>query len=423
LPYFENQDPKEEDVHWTHRYNSDTRKSTFYGWKIVDGEYKEDETSFVTVPRDLNIAYRLAEVSGGIFTKTLDFGKGAYDQSSFAATGNPFMGSISFEKLQTDNSSLIEESYWVWVGAGALNTERPGSYAIYNTTGGSLGNTSVTLSDALPPMQSFIIERNDGSTGTQITFNIANISATGKSSAGLRAASPTKDLLEIIASTPQSAVRTVIASRETGSRVFNRKDSRRFSGGINSLPDLYMLKPSADNSLTAVVANILNEIKEETMIPLAISTTYEGPVTFSFSGMDSYKARIFLVDNDNKQEKELTGLSRYEYTFNYVPNKVNGTATANENRFSILLAPSSPTGIEFASPDNILIYSRSANTIQAVSGDLLQQVSVFNMQGQKIYDNASVNSYEHTVTGLVPGIYVTRAVSKNELKTAKIIVK
>ena len=418
LPYFE--DPAQADVHWTHKYNAG--KSMFYEWTP---EYAIGNLS-ATVTRDLTKAYKLTAVAtDGTFTKNLDFGLGVNNKIWFAATGNPFMSSISFEKLQGDNSGLIGETYWVWVGAGL---ESGGSYVTYNAaTHESVGSTNVTLSDTLPPMQSFIVEGNAaGIIDPQITFNIANINATGQNGdVGLRSAVQSNDLLEIIASTPQSAVRTVIASLENGSQIFNHNDSRRFSAGINLLPDLYMLKPDADNSMVAVTANILNEIKEDVVIPLAISTTYEGPVTLSFAGMDTYNARIFFVDNDaqSKKETELTGQSRYEYTFNYVPEKVNGTVTANESRFSIRLAPANETGIDFVAPNDILIYSRSANTIQVISGELIQQLSVFNLQGQKIYDNASLNAYEHTVNGLVPGIYIVKAVSKNEQRTMKIIVK
>jgi hypothetical protein len=421
LPYFE--DSEAADVHWTHDYNSGNHQSTFYGWtKDGSGEYEQSGTS-VTVTREVDKAYKLLD--GDSFMAELDFGKGKDGQSYFAATGNPFMSSIDFTKLQADNTSLIGENYWVWVGAGVDNTDNPGCYVTLNKTTGTLGNNAVTLSNAIAPMQSFIVERN-GSSGTDITFNIEEISLTGQGGDPvLKAAAQSNDLLEIIASTPQSAVRAAIASHKDGSPVLNRKDARKLSAGINSLPDIYLLKPVADNRMTAVAAHVVDEIKEEIVIPLAIATTYEGPVTLSFAGMDTYNARIFFIDADaqNKKENELTGQSRYEYIFNYAPQKVNGTVTANESRFFIRLSPTNQTGIDPAISNNILIYSRRANTIQAVSGELIRQISVFDLQGRKIYGHASVNAYEHTITGLAPGVYVVKAISQQEVKTMKIIVK
>jgi hypothetical protein len=177
--------------------------------------------------------------------------------------------------------------------------------------------------------------------------------------------------------------------------------------------------------MVAVGADILNEIKDDIVIPLGISTTYEGSITFTFTGMDTYNARIFLIDNaaSNNKEIELTGKANYDYTFNYTPEMVNGTAVSNENRFSIRLSPTSVTGIESEASNNILIYSNKPETIEAVSGESIRQISVFNIQGQEIYDNASVNAYEYTVTGLATGVYVVKAITGTEVKTTKIIVK
>ena len=437
LPYFE--DPNENDVHWTHVYNSGTKKSTFYGWdEITPGEF-EATAPEAEVDRTA-AAYQL--VNGSSLQKTLDFGLGEQERYYYAATGNPFMSSISFDALQKDedNEDLIVESYWVWVGAGAKEIVNPGSYAIYNITAGQVGYTASKddvfpedyLSDIIPPMQSFIVQSYDGDNDsnvapgkTTITFDIETISATGQNTTGLRASTLSNDLLEIIASTPQSAVRAVVASREQGSQVFNRKDASKLFAGINSLPDIYMLKPAADNRIVRLGANIVNAIEEDLVIPLGIATTYEGPIALSFAGMNTYNARIFLIDaaSPDKKEIELTGQANYKYTFDYQPEKVNGTPVSNENRFFIRLSATNPTGPEYPTSDRILVYSPKANTLQAVSGELIQQVSVFNIQGQKIYDKASIQAYEHTVTDLAPGVYLAKIINTNEVKTVKIVVR
>jgi len=423
LPYFE--DPNEKNVHYTQIYtdnNDGTGTSTFYG-KTNTFERTTNIVGLVT--RILSKANRLTDLDvNHEFKKSFDFVPGLQGQACYAAMGNPFMSSINFNQLQIDNN-FISESYWIWVGPGA---ESGGGYACYNTTAGLAGNTVLLdLDQYISPMQSFIVEmQTQTETNKVITFNIDNINATGQNAnAGLRAAAQSKDLLEIIASTPQSAVRAAIASRKDGSTIFNRKDAHKLFAGINDLPDVYLLKPDANNNAVAVGADILNEIKEDVVIPLGISTTYEGSITLSFAGMDAYNARIFLIDNStpDKKEIELTGKAKYEYTFDYQPEKVNGTAVSNESRFSIRLSPANVTGIESVTPNNILVYSRSTGTIQAVSGELIQQMSVFDIQGRIINDNTSVNSYEYAVTNLVTGVYIVKVVTKNEVKTVKIVVR
>jgi len=415
LPYFE--DPAQVAVHPTHIYDPATKKSTFNNGTT---------SPIISVDRDPIAAYKLAD---GIVTKNLIFGKGT-DQYYYAATGNPFMSSISFSKLQSFNSSLISGgSYWVWVGPATSSTPTPGGYAIYNAaTGKTVGNPNFgNLNDTIPPMQSFIVERNATSTGALITFNIANINATrkNKSTVGLREAAQSNDLLEITASTPQSAFCAVIASREGGSLMFNNLDSRKIFTDINVSPDIYMLKQSANNGMVAVAADVLNDIKEDVVIPLGISTAYEGSITFTFAGMDTYNARIFLIDNaaPDKKEIELTGKAKYDYTFSYTPEKVNDTAVRNESRFAVRLSPTGVTGIESAAANNILVFSRGAGTVQAISGEVIKQITVIDMQGRKIHDNPSVSANEYTVTGLAAGVYVVKAVTGNEVKTTKVIVK
>jgi len=419
LPYFET--PEEQAVHYTQVYDPTTFVSAYYG----NTGFVRNNTPVVSVTRDPAKAYKLVEVDANkVFTANLDFGKGAQGQSYFAATGNPFMTGISFEKLKQTNASMITENYWIWVGAGS-NNAIPGSYVAYNITAGTVGTKypATYLGDALPPMQSFIVERNATATGNQLRFNIASISATGQNAgAGLRAAAPSNDLLEMIASTPQASVRAVIASREDGSPVFNPKDSRKLFTEINTLPDLYTLKPDADKSITPVAANVLNEITRVIVIPIEISTTYEGSITFSFAGPDTYNARIFFIDNEAGKSIELTGKAKYEYTFNYAPSKVNGTVTSNETRFSIRMSPTNATGIESV-PGTILVHSRSAGTIQALSGDPILQIAVYDIQGREIYVNASINARETTVSGLAANVYLVKAVTAGGVKTMKVVVR
>ena len=75
------------------------------------------------------------------------------------------------------------------------------------------------------------------------------------------------------------------------------------------------------------------------------------------------------------------------------------------------------------SAGTILVYSQKAGSIQTVSSEWIQQVSVFNIQGRKIYSEAAVNAREHTVSSLAPDVYIVKVVTKDEVKTVKINVR
>jgi predicted outer membrane repeat protein len=410
LPYFDNSNVLS-DVHWTHTYNSATRESTFKGWKEENGLIVETGTQ-VEVSRDPSTPYRLA---GQTVNKTLAFGT-AY----FAIAGNPYMSSINFATLQTENPSVIKDTYYIWIGPGS-NNSAPGSYAVHNVEYGSIGRTDVTLSDSIAPMQSFIIEKLGTSASATLKFDLEKIGVTAGSRPILRSATAQGDKLDIVASTAQVGVRTVIASRQEGSSSFGPADSRKLFGEINSLPEVYTLKPGANNEMVATAVNVLGEITGETLVPLAIATTHNGELTFAFSGMDTYNARIYLLDTETNTEIDLTGKAQYEYKFNYVPAQSGGTTVSNDSRFFIRLNKAATDITELAS-EAVRIYAPRPGTLQVVSTHPLHQVMVYNLQGARIY-NAQVQTNTHKVDGLAAGVYIVKVVSGNTVTTEKVIIR
>jgi hypothetical protein len=171
----------------------------------------------------------------------------------------------------------------------------------------------------------------------------------------------------------------------------------------------------------ATAVNVLGEITGETLIPLAISTTHKGELTFTFSGMDTYNARIYLLDTETNTETELTGKAQYEYRFDYVPAQSGGKTVSNESRFFIRLNKV-VTGIEEIASEVVRIYAPYPGTLQVVSTHPLHQVMVYNLQGARIY-NAQVQTNTHKVDGLAAGVYIVKVVSGNTVTTGKVIVR
>ncbi|MDR3339675.1 MAG: T9SS type A sorting domain-containing protein, partial [Candidatus Symbiothrix sp.] len=407
LPYFDN-DNVSADVHWTHTYDAVAEASSFGGWKEENGSIVANGTP-KTAPRDLGKAYQLA---GQIVEKSLDAGT-----DLFAIAGNPYMSSIDFTELQNANNTLIKGTYQIWIGPGG---SLGGSYAGYNVSTGAFGREGVNLNSYIAPMQSFIVEKLDGNATTALAFDLAAIGVNGVSP-GLRSAAPQGDKLAIVASTAQAGVRTVIASRQEGGDSFGPTDSRKLFDEINSIPDVYTLKPVANNEQVATAVNVLGENTGETLVPLAIATTHKGELTFTFSGMDTYNARIFLLDTETNTETELTGKAQYEYKFNYVPEQSGGKTVANESRFFIRLHKVA-TGVDAIASEAVRIYASRPGTLQVVSTHPLHQVMVYNLQGSKVYD-AQVQTNTHKVEGLVGGVYLVKVVSGNTVKMEKVIVR
>jgi hypothetical protein len=165
----------------------------------------------------------------------------------------------------------------------------------------------------------------------------------------------------------------------------------------------------------------LGEITGETLVPLVIATNHNGEISFAFSGMDTYNARIFLLDTETNKEIELTDKVQYEYKFNYVPEQSGGKIVANESRFFIRLNKIS-TGIETIASETVRIYASRPGTLQVVSTHPLRQVMVYNLQGSMVY-NEQVRTSTHKIEGLAVGVYIVKVVSGNTVKIEKVIVR
>jgi hypothetical protein len=414
LPYFDNINVPA-DVHWTHNYIAPN--STFIGWKEENGSIVENEETSKSVSRSGN--YYLA---GQIVDKRLDFGLA--QTNSFAIAGNPYMSSIDFEELfnYDANKFLIKGTYQIWIGPGGNSG---GSYAGYNVFGGAFGREGVKLNQNIAPMQSFIVEKSETFAFETLTFDLAAIGATG-GSAGLRSAAPQVNKLDIVASTAQAGVRTVIVSRQEGGSSLGSADSRKLFDEINNIPEVYTLKPNvkpgANNKQAATAVNVLGEITGETLIPLAISTTHKGELTFTFTGMDTYNARISLLDTETNTETELTDKEQYEYTFDYVPEQSGEKIVANESRFFIRLNKTF-TEIEEIASEAIRIYAPYPGTLQVTSTHPLRQVTVYNLQGSMVYNTSAIQANTQKVEGLAAGVYIVKAVSGNTVTTEKVLVR
>jgi hypothetical protein len=409
LPFFDN-DSVPTNVHHTHDYDNESQQSTFYNWNDDDDTHQRIITQNYTVNRSES-AYKLADAS---LTEPLIFGFDTDYQSNFTLVGNPFMASLNFEKLLTEapeNATKIKDNYQVWT----VKENDVAAYVGYHTCG-LFGIVTVdeTEVEYIAPMQSFIVEKEQNYDSGDLEFNI---SMTEVNHTNLRSAASDADKLNIVAQNEVAAVQTFIAKREGGQDTFGNKDARKLLNGISNVPEIYTLKSDGNNRV-AVGANIINN--DNLLIPIGLTTSYSGKITLVFTGMDSYPAKIRLVDTEAKFEKDMTNLETFEYTFNYIPVISNGQAVANENRFFIRFQDLD--SFEISAPINV--YSEDG-IIHAVSdiSNLIRQVSIYNPQGILLQTNTINSAYYATHQKWIPGVYIVKVVSEKGTKNVKLIVK
>jgi hypothetical protein len=209
----------------------------------------------------------------------------------------------------------------VWTGTGFAGYQPEGAWGI----------SSAGMDKYIAPLQSFIVEKGDGTASLQ--FDVETVQATGEGV--LKSSSEVENKLNITAENGVASVSTFIAERE------NSASSRKLFAAVSDVPDIYTL-----NGTTALGANIIRS--KDLTIPVGLNTDFEGEITLTLSGMDTYDAKIALVDNLLGQEIDITDRGVYNYPFE------NSAAGKTEDRFAIRLAPKTTVGIAKVANDRAI---------------------------------------------------------------------
>lgn len=397
LPFFDTTLGVDPLVHPNHTYNAWT--STFsnpYGAGSYD------------VNRSAN-AYRLA---GANVTVNPKFGQSA--GNILALVGNPFMSTIDFSQLKSDNNTLIKDNYQIWTKVG----EQEG-YAGYSPDGNFGLEMAPTLDNMIAPLQGFVVEQNAGSTGS-LNFDLESVMAQGSSK--LRKSAVVGDKIDIVAKNTKASVCTFIAKREGGSVGFGDRDARKLINNLTEVPEVYTLKAS-DKGLVAVGANIFSGTDVE--YPVGLATTFNGEVTLTFSGMNNCDSKVTFVDKVLNKAIDLSGLNNYDYTFTNTPIIKGEEVSALDDRFSLRMASTTSGIIEEVNSTRLLTIYTQEGFIQVSSdvSNLIQDLKVYNLNGSMLYSKTKIdsNSYK-TTTGFRQGVYIVEVKTDKGIERQKIII-
>jgi hypothetical protein len=402
LPFFD--DPVVSNYHRIHSFENG--KSVF---TAVDNSLQPVSGKTTEVTRDEN-SHKLID---GISDYSVTFSSSSVSgDKPFAFIGNPFMTTIDFEKIYEASENQIKNSFQIWTGEG---------FAVYAKDGPS-GTVSESIEDPyIAPQQAFLVEKADGVEIQEYTFNftLEGFSASQAQAVPLRSSSLPVDKLDIVASNAQSSVLTFIAKREYGSLTFGNSDTRKLVTAVNAMPEIYSLKESTAG-LIAAGSSVINT--DMALVPLGLSTSWEGNMTLTFKGMDRYNAQIKFVDFVAGQEIDLTDKTSYEYPFEYTPAKdADQKPVANESRFFIQFTPAVPTQLTGIS-EMIKVYT-DKQAIYVVSSDKIRQVFIYDLQGSLVYADRRVNASYLSIAKKFsrPEVYIVKVATEKGIKNIKLI--
>lgn len=302
--------------------------------------------------------------------------------------GNPFMAHLSFAALQAGNPGVFGTTYYVWTG---------NSFDAFTVEGDQTTKTdwtSLTV-DQIAPMQSVIVEKqNPASLITSVNIN-SGMAVTAPGIDLRSDAKPYSVNLAVYRDDVRQSAATLLLTE-------GKNVTTLFSGTVKTPAVVYFGTKNAPYSIRNT------NMKEE--VEVGIQSTATGTLTFKLQGTESLPAgtSIYLED-------KLLGISQNMtevpvYTFNNQTGNIEG-------RF-YLRTPFISTGTDQLSKQEITIYA-DQGTVHVSTGDPIQTIEVFNLQGQMVYkqNNLNVKNYSfqpNTSQQVLIVKVITTGISKSE---------
>jgi hypothetical protein len=317
-----------------------------------------------------------------IFTKPITSGQSV----KYTLLGNPYLVPLPFTALTNgSNTGIIV----------------PAGYYVVDPNGKTY---TVHLDDeSIPAWKGLIVQNLNGG---NLTFTKP---APPVSPAPSLLSSVQPEKIIITASNNAGSTRTFVKRSESGQNTVGKYDLAFINVAAVEYPQIYTLKGS-----TALGINTVNVNDEDVIVPLGILVDYNGAMTLSFAGMDSYNCTVTLFDYQEGKSINLSGLSSYDY-----PTTVYGSAYS---RFALQFGQSVPTETESLF-SNIQTFVQDGK-INIVSSKELQNVTIYNVSGLQI---ASINTsgISYVVNNILPsGVYLVRVVAiDNTVITQKVVLK
>lgn len=217
--------------------------------------------------------------------------------------GNPFMSHIDFAKFAEDNTDNIYGYYRIWDGNKFYAYIVGGNTEIWSGLNGlSTEISTESLSQFIPPMQSFFIETKPGK--NSVVFKPQNISvAKAGVSVELRSQSQVLgDVLYIGLSLNNIQSQTILAARKGASLKYAAGEDikKLFSPGAD-VPEIYTIA----NETEALELNLISNTDKSTIVPIGIRTAKTGTATITIKGMDAFTAYSDVVLIDKLQKKRV----------------------------------------------------------------------------------------------------------------------
>lgn len=303
--------------------------------------------------------------------------------------GNPFMATLDMKKF-FDSNPDFERNYWI-ITAGGLSAVQIGTDGSVTASGNKLMDGTVV------PMQSFFVERTDGSNTSSVIFTpdmtLASTDASQNSIKNTENNNLQNPVLRIKASSNGGSSSILIQKTNTAENDYDAREDVQviMDSNLEDIPTLY--------TMSGTKAVMINTVSNQDSIPLGIISKDDKEVTLTFEGVDSFQDGIFLYD---KQLNKSTTLDR-SAPYITIPGNTYG-------RYYLKL--SSASGI-ISEDSSIVVYSPNEGlvVVKSLSSDELHRIQVYNINGMLIKDLNSINASSAEMTLPSDQVYILKITS------------
>ena len=323
--------------------------------------------------------------------------------------GNPYSNPMDFDAFFDANLTRIGSTYWM---RGWNRTTGIMTYDQYNRyVGSGTGNINGTnLNNVIPVIQGFWVQaRTSGS----VTFTQSDIEITTPISPPPVLRSPAANASRIARLTvtgERASDQTLIALNPGASNTYDMYDSEKMTSHSsiesdveNVIPEIYTRIGNDELAINGMSPNA-----DEISVALGFRTKRSGSFTISgvFENWDN--AKVFLRDNNNGYETELTANNSYSFTSGLYD---------STNRFTVVIRRSAD-GLDVAEY-NTKVFVNENNKIAVVTDLVNAECTVYNALGQKLNSETITFTPQVLSCVLESGVYIVKVGNKTE----RVIIK
>ena len=381
----------------TYAYSWDETQANVSGWQNISSNTYEVRTADGIGLSSTDNANHTLEMTGALVTGNVSSPALTYSNNHYELISNPYPSSIDFDNLATDNTTVVQNKYWIW---------NPAANNYVNRSGGSGGSQYIQVG------QGFIVETKQAG-----TFDFTN-SRRAHSNDAFRETIPFE--LTIVASggMPGYNSEAIVRFTENATNNYDIEWDGEFWESQNS--DATSVRSVTEDGIQASVNMFsLESLSAGSMfsVPVKFDCGYTTQYTLDFSGFESfeYGTEVYLEDIQTGDEWVYLN-DNPVYTF-------DAAEYQGSDRF--ILHFFGPTGIDENKVDDIQIYSYERNAFVKNNGnEKIKIVYVFNMASElmmklRVPENQKLNRF---FVSDQRGYYIIKVITNENVYTEKVLI-